>query len=556
MVDAPIPNQANYQDAQSFNIDIDKIYTDFIQAIDKIRSYSITTSITSSQVKNAIANVSTIKDVRSSFSQMITLDITPQESRCHAFYRIIGFPVSDASKKIYNPGHDIIFDKSRKIDDDYKIGVLKNPIDKFRELSVARENFTSGNLAIFSLSTSLDASTLSLSSGFKIRPFITPLNDTDGFNVVPSAQQNTVDYSSLVGIQPKKLTEYQDGLGNIPTKLPTTRTHLIRPFLVDPIIDLTINDSTKLIGIPFVPDKSYLKVKDGTDGFVSRPLIEQVIRDRFSITNSVDTTETADQSVLDYIKSIPSITDQDIITKATTSFKLTDQTQFVKFFNILRAMVKKLVQAQLDIQNAISSYYWLPIPASIGPEGGCTNQGVILSSQIDPTFVTSKDQAIIMAKIQLIVSQVSTLTDNSTGTPDVGGFAFDSFKTTFGPDTSNALGNNSDDNLQKLNSKRTSILNKANAALRTVEIITGEFSGLGLCDIIAVLAGLYLMPQNDLLGFLDDDAITRMNTAGLTGSASSLATATSSFISVVQGFYNIMDSIYADLSQNNGQTPA
>lgn len=553
----PTPNQANYQDAQSFKIDIDKIFSDFMQAIDKVRSYSVTTAITDSQVASALGgSVATMSDARSALSKMTTLAVTPQESRCHAFYRIIGFPVSDAHNKIYNPGHDIIFDKSRKQNDTAKIAIIRNSIDKFRDLSIARESFVSTNQVIFADSTSIDAGTLALSSGVNIRPFITPLNDTDGFNTDPTAQQYTINYANQVGTQTKNLTEYQNTLGLTPTKLPSTRTHLIRPFLVDPVIDITVNDGSKSVGIPFVPDKSFLQVKDGSGKYVNRPLIEQIIRDRFTIENTADTTGTADQSVLDYIKSIPSVVDQDIINKAATSFKLTDQTQFVKFFNIARAMIKKLVQAQGDIQTAQTNYYWVPVPSSIGPEGGCKVQGVFFSDKMDPNFVTVKDQAIIMAKIQVAISDVSTLANNSTGTPDVGGFAFDAFKTTFGPDTSTALGDNSRDTLKKLTSTRNAILTKANNALRTVEIITGEFSGLGLCDIIAILAGLYLMPQADLLGFLDDDSITRMTAAGLSGSASSLTTATSSLISVVQGFYNIMDAIYLDASQNNGQTPA
>lgn len=556
--DAPIPNQANYQDAQSFKVDISKVYIDFIRAIDKIRSYSITTSITNSQVTSALASIndkSSLADVRSALSTMTTLAITPQESRCHAFFRIIGFPVSDTGKKIYNPGHDIVFDASRKQNDAAKIAIIKSPIDKFRDLSIARESFVSQNLSIFALPESIDAGTLALSSGFKIRPFITPLNDTDGFNIDPTAQQYTVDYSSKVGSQPKNLLEYVDIVGAVPSKLAPNRTHIIRPFLVDPIIDLTVNDATKRVAVPFVPDKSYLKVKDG-EGFVSRPLIEQVIRDRFGITNTSETAGSASQAVLDYISSIPSIADDAIISDAKDLYKLSDENQFLKFFNMMRAMIKELVAAQTIIQGAISQYYWIPIPASNGPEGGCSVQSVFLSDKVPATFITLKDQAIIMAKIQVTIDEANVLAANSTGTPDVGGFAFDSFKTTFGPETSSAMGDNSSQNLQKLTATRNSVLTKAGNALRTVEIITGEFSGLGLCDIIAVLAGLYLMPQADLLGFLDDDSITRMKAVGLSGSSSSLSTATSSFIKVVQGFYNIMDKIYADLQQNNGQTPA
>ena len=361
-----------------------------------------------------------------------------------------------------------------------------------------------------------------------------------------------MNFASSVGGTDKLLTEYQDVHGKTSTKLPGFKFgHIIKPFLVDPVIDLTVNDSSKLIGIPFLPSKNFLFVKP--DVYVKRPMLEQVIRERF--TNPVETAGSADKSVLDYIKSIPNINDIGIINSATDLYKLADQTKFVKFLNIIRAMVKKLVDAQRDIHEAQNNYYWVPVPATTGPEDGVSVQGVFVSTDISSKFITYKDQEIIDATIKKIIAQADAASATVTATPDVGGFALPNalgLPNLGGSSSPEALGDSIAKNLEQLTSARTAILKKSGNALRTIEIIMGEFSGLGLCDIVAILGGLYLMPKEDLLGFLDDDALSRMNASGLSGSASSIVKASDSFISVVKDLYNLMDKIYQDMSQNNG----
>jgi hypothetical protein len=549
-----IPNQANYQDAQNFDIDIDKVYSDFISAIDKIRSYTNCAAISD---QAAITAFQAGDLTLSKLKQQTTISTTPQESRCHAFFRIIGFPVVSSANKIYNPGHDIVYDSSRSIGaaiSAAKLNIAASPITKFRNLSLQRESYVTSMASIFSTPGSIDAATLALSSGFKIRQFAVPIiSSADAFDMDSKSQQYKIDFSSLVGINDKKLTEYVDVSGNTPTQLRSQRTHIIKPFIVDPVIDFTVNDASKLIAVPFAPTKNHLMVKDGV--FVNRPIIEQVIRDRFTVANQTDSTGTADKSVIDYIKSIPAIQDEAIINSISSGdvYKLAEQTQFVKFINIIRAMITKLVESQITVFTAQSKYYWVPVPSIFGPEGGCSVQGVFLSTSVPSDFITTRDQAIIEAKIRSTINQINAQTANVQGIPDVGGFSFDNFKTTFGPDSSAALGDTSVQTLQDLTNKRNVDLQKSSNALKTIEIIMGEFSGLGLCDIIAVMGALYIMPKNDLLGFLDDDAIKRMNTSlQLNQSSPGIQTAMKSFISSVKGYYNLMDKIYQDQSQNNG----
>lgn len=555
----PIPNQVNFQNNQPFDIDIEQIYNDYITNIDKIRSCYNANNIRDEIVAGIINKFDnpTIKDLRSALANLCDLNTFPQESRCHAFFRIIGFPcVNSNTSKIFNPGFSILQDPNSDITDTFKIGIIKDPITDFRKLSINRENYISSVNNIFNLQSTIDAGALSLSSGRHIRRFISPLNDVTFNQTDITTQQYKMDLSSSVGGINIDLTNYQDVDGNIPTKLGNFQfMHIIKPFFVDPIIDLTVNDATKLIGIPFVTSKEQLKVKDGS--YVSRPMIEQIIRDRFIIQNPSETSGTANIDIVNYIKSVPDITDVNIVQQAINVYKLDDQTQFVKFLNIIQAMISKLIEAQQIIYNIQDNYYWVPVPSIMGPEGGSSVQNIFLSKNIDNDFITSKDAAIIVATLKNIINQTDSNAANATGTPDIGNFALPNvlaLPNLGGSTTPDSLGNNIQDNLDSLTKKRTNDLTRANDALKTIEIIMGEFSGLGLCDIIAILGGLYLMPKNSLLGFLDEDAFNRIpDSVGVQGlSRVDITTASNDFIATVKNFYDLMDKIYQDMFQNNG----
>lgn len=544
-----IPNQINYQDDQNYEIDIDSIYTDFIKEIDANRS-----------LVNVNANLQILNNLTADsvggITQFLKIESDPQESRCHTFFRLIGFPVISKDLKMYSPGLDILSDPARTIDIAFKVQVTQNPLDGFIILSNTREQYPNDNLQIFSLPKSIDAGTLALSSSVNTRSFIAPLDkDNTPLDTKVDNQTYKVNFNSRVGANSVDLNNYQDSAGSKPTKLTNKRKHIIKPFATDGRIDFSVCPSARRVCIPFVPDKSNTMVGENT--FVVRPLIEKIIRERITVFDQEATLGTADSSLIDYIKTIDAIKDQDIVNRVSNGdvYKLGDQIKFATFVNIIRAMMLALVNAQNDILKAQSKYYWVPVPATNGPEGGNTTQGVFLDKNLNSVLITDSDQAVLTAVIKTAINQINSQTASADGIPDAGGFAFDSFKTTFGSDTSNALGDISQQNLDELNSKRNSLLNKANSALRTVEIVTGEFSGLGLCDIIAIMGALYLMPEADLLGLLDNDALRRMNTILQTNkSKNDVESALTSLTNNVKDFYNLMDKIYLDLKGNNGLT--
>ena len=92
-------NQNSVQDTQNYEINIIKINNDFIKQIDAIRSKVSPKDIFEN-------NVITSDNIGAISSKVELRDNEyPYESRCHAFYRLIGLPVvNPESGDYYNPG--------------------------------------------------------------------------------------------------------------------------------------------------------------------------------------------------------------------------------------------------------------------------------------------------------------------------------------------------------------------------------------------------------------------------------------------------------------------
>jgi len=566
-------------DDQNFDVDINGIYNDFIKVIDNIRSDYYTANI-SENIANKIYDLPLngkpppLPEIKKRLCFLGSLRKTPQESRCHAFFRFIGFPIVSKDKKMFNPGYDIIFSKEKTITDDYKINVAKNQIDNFRKLSIAREEYINDIRGIFNTSLSLylnvdqsvsnsanlsiDASTLAISSGRYIRNFNSSLKfayssfQIDPFSMEIKDQQYSVDFRSVVGTEEIDLSQYQDVNGIKPIKLFDfgERTHIITPFIVDPIIEFTVNRANKLVAIPFVPDASYQSVDKTTKGKITQPLLEQIIRKRRLSANELSVAKGLNKQAIDYVDKLIS-KDSKLVKQKKDIFKVGQQAQLDKFYNIIVSMIDKLIKAQKDIKNAQQDYYWIPIPSSGGPEEGCSVRPVLLPNNIDPILVTEKDAELFDLKTKELFASANPTVDSTTTKSDVGNFETPALKA-FDLDVVSSLGNVSKNNFDKLSQIRTEKLSKANEALREIEIIMGEFSGLGFCDIVAILAALYLMPIENLYGFLDDDALKRMNSIFNTNiTKPDITTSLTSFTQVAQYFYNLMDKIYIEKSQNN-----
>lgn len=541
----------NYKDSQNFEIDIDQLYNDFIKVIDDSRSV---VNISDPNNQNILKKFTSDSFTGSATTSSLKPEKTAQESRCHAFYRIIGFPVASNNNRIYNPGLDIIIEKDRKLTIDKKVEIANNPLPGFQSLSNDREKYVNNNLKIFSNNQSIDAQVLALSSK-NIRDFVSPFKKNSDAVENPFKSDNQsyeINKNSIIGKNSKvPLIDFKDNNNNSYLKFNSKRSHIIKPFIVDARIDLSTPSAQK-VAVPFVKNNSQLKVSETIS--VKRPLIEKIIIDRFSVTNQIDDSGTLAQNTVDYIKNVSSIKNEQIVKDISSGdlYKLTEKQEFVKYLNIIRETISILVEAQQSIEEVQSKYYWLPIPSTDGPENGSTINPVF--SNLSSNFITERDAAIISLRVQSIIDQIDIQIANLNGTPDVANYSIGNFTTTFDHTTSSSLGDTNASQLQKLIDNRKHDMTIANNLLRTIEIIMGEFAGFGLCDIIAVMASLYIMPKESLLGFLDEDAFIRAKLVvhSLPEEKPTHIVALNDLTKTVKGFYDLMDDIYRDIRKTNG----
>jgi hypothetical protein len=598
--------QSNFQTNQNYDPDIRKMFKHYVTGgstpddnapeenigIDDIRA-KISVSVTGTSTANLIKSLNIDPAAPpASTPNTSTPVLLAQESRCHAFYRIIGFPVvtSDMSQ-FYNPGLDVIKQKgmTRQITLADKISIAGKVGTKFESISGAREVWAANTAHVFSVPESIEAGVLSLTSGtygsggninkrLFNAPFVTNTSlDPFDYNVADQ-QYPLPSLTSLVGQKEVLLALYQGpnatdsdpNEANINITTPSvffTHQHIIVPFLVDPRIDFSVWASksqsvsglSKRIAVPFVPDASYLIA--GSTATAQPPLLEKIIRKRvYQSTQDMSAGQAAADTV-QYVKDFKTI--QNITTVGGTTisnifsnsiFNLSQQNAFADALSIIQSMMFKLVDSMRIVHAAQGKYYWLPQPSTSGPEGGSTVRPVPLNQFISSDLLTPNDVNIAWNQAQVFFSNLTSVTTQSNAIPDVGGSTAAPGLFSFTSDTSDSQGNVSSQTMGTINSTRNKKLSDAGDALQIIEMIMGEFSGLGLVDIIAVVYALYVMPIGDVLGFLDIDAYTRAQTilgSNLPAQTKPISLCMTHLAQTVSGFYQIMDQIFQDYLGNN-----
>lgn len=543
MVDEQI-NQSQYWSAQNTSINLEKMYNDFISEIDSIRSY-----VNIADNKGLLSNLK-----ENTFSKIIgsvKVSDSPQESRCHAFYRLIGLPiVSDINSTFFNPGFDI--DSNKNPDKmTNKFQIIKNISEEMYDFFLKREEYYSRFVSSTFAKQDLYAGLIAMTAyNVGYRKFSDPLKTLDVFDTDNSSQ---VFVPILKDSNDTLIGEYNVSGSSVLSKL---RGHCIKPIMVDPRIDLTVMPSKNKIAVPFVSDKSKTKIAENI--FVKRPLLEKVIRDRFSVSDQESKVGEKNQDFILYLKSIDSIQDFSIIQDIYKNnvFRLDEQNAFKNFFFIANSLMVEIVKAQHDIQSAQSLYSWIPIPNSKGPEYGSTTASVF--SNINDNLKTLNDKYIIELSARYSLDQALAGIETVDATSE--NFAFQAISSPFDTNksSSESIQSTIKKSLDSATQTRYDICKKANDALRTIEIITGEFSGFGLIDIIVIYNSLYIMDKSSLLGLLDDDAYNRakeiMDELSLREefnlSRNEIFASLSDLNKTIKNLYDIVDKLYTDVSNN------
>lgn len=497
---AKLPDQVyeqGFEDTQSVDLDIDSLFSRFIGPIEQIRSICDAPAgkLQSSQSKFGVTDLAVDP-------------VNKMESRLHAFYRLLGLPVV-AGGNCYNPGFNPIPSSSTARDNinsaipDTDISAMSLR-EQHPRLFSQMFNGQGFDATLWCLLQAYPKSFNMLDSKTNTKA-IDGRDVTLGFlSVFYNALNNTNIVSSIVDGQAAFASRMSFAM--------TSARHILTPFSVNPAIDFTVMPVSNKVCVPFLPTLQSTKISASPDVFLQRPGIEFIIRSRLK-DNNPDTQFLSDiQSVLQKgdTSSTSTVSDQNLLKSAVEAlaenndidnadlndiFGTFSSTQAVVVENLIKTMkgtIKLLAESIHQIDKVSAVVTFMPIPNARGIELG----GKLLN--VSPTTKIEKD--IVVLTIKQLNANRSIALDNSFGTFATSGYT-DLEKT-----------NAYTEKIDSLNRRKKSLGETGMQALKTIEIVTGEASGLGLIDVLAIYTALWSIKIEDLLGLLDNDAFERLNT--------------------------------------------
>jgi len=502
-------------DMQTIDCDVDSLRKKFIAPIDNIRSYSKPGPVFSGKANEPFEGMETSS--------------SPVESRAHAFLRFIGFPVA-TENGFYNPGFnpqgtgflgtlDGIAKKQEKINKDFSQAPFISSV-------VDREQDSLDNTAIFrrqDLNSSLYAILLTTTSG--LRPFQNLKEGAGPFEV--DEQTFTVKFREFIANDffsdnPNlDAAETATLIKLLGTKYSDSR-HILKPFVVDPRIDLTVMPDTSRVAVPFLPDSDSLMLDKNKS--VKRPGIELIIRERLRSSSTEDdnyyktiqklandeigpsdlviTEGGATISTRDLRSAAEAVLDDNEITSGSilelqgiTTVQVKYITDLVKTLKCLVGVLRDSLETVSQVQELIN---WVPIPSLGGPELG--NNGAKLATTGTSNTLTSIDRRINSLKLQRFAAQRKI-----TEEVDLGDFSSPFQETSNTTDITKF-----DEEINELVGKRNKIADIGFRAMGRIETIVGEASGLGLIDILSVYIALWAMKEESLINLLDEQSFKRL----------------------------------------------
>lgn len=495
---ATVPQAKFYDDQDLLRVDINRLFSSFIVPIDTIRSH-FNALVPNSQELN-----------------------TPQyqESRLHAYYRMIGFPVVSAAtsknNSFYSPGYDPNLNTDTRSLSTYQSianDVVNDKTFVSQQLN-PRERVFKTYRKVFSDGGSV-AKAVMLGSMF-IRSFEKQFGGTGPLEFDKDQTQTLDDRQDAIGqfygdsILSFNLSNNQKVIGLLAS------THPLKPFVVDPRIDNSIRPIRNRICAPFLKNKNQTKIFQSTNGSsesLLRPFIERVITIRFN-TQNVATNPGADivQSIIDTVSNNGAITDSDLISISSNSLSALHNNELVIFnsyFKIIRSVIVKLANSIKRLEYIRGKINFQPVPdPKLGPESGAPGNTLDALDPTDKNNLKVENEIVLLTQKKYVDELSMALDTGLQGSSDNGDFVFSNLDDSVFS-VAKSVQKSYDDNIKKLTKLRTQLGNEGLEALKTIEIIMGEFSGIGLLDIIAIQAALWVMDPGKLLGLIDDRAFAR-----------------------------------------------
>lgn len=467
-----------FEDTEAIDEDIDHLYQRFIAPIDAIRS---------------IADGGT--DIREIKVDPVNL----LESRVHAFYRLLGLPVVAKNGNHYNPG----FNPSPK--ENINRTSIDEAIDQnILNLSNLREQYHRSTSQLFS-AQGLEATLFGLVMQ-QIKPF--NMLDTNKTKAIDGRENILEELKTALPNLSQDVEKAKSSFGKIMGFGLNSASHILKPFMVNPFIDMNVMPVGNKICVPFLPNISSTKISSNPDIFLLRPGIEFIIRARLKdnapdvlflnnvtkiITQNKSPGTNSDISLLR--STIEALVDENDlsqynVTEIFDSFTTIQATVVKQLIKTLKVVIRELHRAVLEIEKVKKKITFLPIPNKKGFDKG----GTLRDSQ--PLTKLEKD--IVALSIKRLNAERDIEVERN-----LGNFATSEFISLEKVD----LYSQQIDEYQQL---KKDIGESGLRALKTIEIITGEGSGLGLVDVLAIYTALWSIDIEDLLGILDQDSFERL----------------------------------------------
>jgi hypothetical protein len=497
--------------SKEYGLDLEKLYFTYINEIDSYRSYTLVDS--SVRLNNSTPQISQ----------------SPQESRCHAFYRMIGFPAVASLDVFYSPG---FANNLSNIDNNRReIAYSEAKRDNILSIFLAREQYVKNILSMFSKK---DSTSAYLASAILYHIDLNSiLNNTAPFDIDLKSYNRKSEsvYSKLYGETDFTKSTYI-----------ASRPHFIRPFAVSPVIEKNVKPGSKMLGIPFVKGGEQYDASIT----VKKSLIEKVIYERmlYSKTDIKKLTESKDQQLNEQINKINTILD------SFKNNKYINYNKYVTSIIIIHKLMDTLFESRKQIEKVRSKYNWLPMPV----EGGF-DKGVTTYDNLDKSFSTEADKEIEQLQYKLFIYELEIQTKQKE---DPANYVFASVEEAniVADAELNSKSPNLQLNLQELTNDRDQAYKEANTALVDIERIIGEFSGLGLLDILVIINSLYIVDIDVLIGLLDSTSLEAMQkdkelkTLIESVEKMTVGTAIMKFEEKVREFYSIANSYYKFISED------
>lgn len=496
-----IVNTDVYDDIQSMG-NVEQMYTKVVKPIDEqFRSIGSSPGLENNTAGTRVG-YNAEDDARRSLEGQNINSESFLESRAHAFYRMVGFPVV-SQDGFYNSGHDPSHNTTSShrstVDDS-----LRNKNTDLLDLAKLRELYPVERERLFQQQDETASFYTLLMRNPK--PFLMAQTGKDPFFFDPQKQpiagrNEDIEYFKSLNVDATILSNLKATAENVP--------HILKPFIVIPEIEKAVTPNyKKRVCVPFL--KNITETKSTPYDILKRPIIEYILRKRLEIVEldnifisaankAIQNTSSADASSAAIKNALLAISGETNLVAANPDviegiqgFTTVQSNTVIYFTKAIQAAIIEL-EANIRVFDEVRiNYGIIPVPNIYGPEygGDVRNGGISLI-----------DQKIALMELQRTLAyNRSKVLEETIGNEGAFASAFvaDIQKDFDGP-------------IRSLKSERNRAASMVINSLKIMEIVTGEISGLGLIDILAIYTALWTINIEDLIGLLDNESLARLS---------------------------------------------